>query len=147
MRAQPCWLYILVSLHSQTRNFLPKDRNTIIKQHLSGEGLPSLLPLLQVYVFQEKQSILQQIILRPSNKPKKLVSGLLIQIISSKVLHESTTILQLKVYIVYVMRKLVGHPPWQECPINLLCFFSHLSAMQDLWTISFFYFSPWRFTS
>ena len=55
----------------QTRNFLPKDRNTIIKQHLHGEGLLSLLSLLQVDVFQQKQVILQQIILCPSNKPKK----------------------------------------------------------------------------
>ena len=54
----------------QTINFLPKDRNTIIKQHLHGEGLLSLLSLLQV-VFQQKQGILQQIILCPSNKPKK----------------------------------------------------------------------------
>ena len=45
----------------------------------------------------------------PSNKPEKLVSGLLIRIISPKVFQENTTILQLKVYIVYVMRKLVGH--------------------------------------
>ena len=100
---------VIYLLHSQTRNVMPKHDNTIIKQHLCGEGLPSLLPLLQVDVFQQQQGILQQIILCPSNKPKKLVSGLLIQIISPKVLQESTTILQLKVYIVYVMRKLVGH--------------------------------------
>ena len=43
--------YILVSLHSQTRNFLPKHHNTIIKQHSCGEG-SSLLFLLQVDVFQ-----------------------------------------------------------------------------------------------
>ena len=46
------YCYILVSLHSQTRNFLPKDRNTIIKKPLCGEGLPSLFFLLQVDVFQ-----------------------------------------------------------------------------------------------
>ena len=46
------YYYILVSLHSQTRNFLPKDRNTIIREHLCGEGLPSLFSLLQVDVFQ-----------------------------------------------------------------------------------------------
>ena len=28
------YCYILVSLHSQTKNFLPKGRNTIIKEHL-----------------------------------------------------------------------------------------------------------------
>ena len=61
--------YILVSLHSQTRNFLPKHPNTIIKQHFCGERLPPLLLLLQV--FQQKQAILQQIILCLSNKSKK----------------------------------------------------------------------------
>ena len=69
MGFQPCLL--LVSLHSHTRNNLPKDCNTIIKEHLCGEGLPSLLSLLQVDVFQQKQGILQQIILCPSNKSKK----------------------------------------------------------------------------
>ena len=43
---------ILVSLYNQTRNFLPKDRNTIIRAHLCGEGLSSLFFLLQVDVFQ-----------------------------------------------------------------------------------------------
>ena len=64
---------------------------------------------------------MQQIIICPSSKPKKLVSGLLIQIISPKVLQESTTILQLKVYIVSVMKNKLG-TPWQECPINLASF-------------------------
>ena len=101
-RSSHVYCYILVSLHSQTRNFLPKDRNTIIRENLCGVGLPSLFSL---------QGILQQIILCPSNKPKKLVWGLLIQIISPQVLQESTTILHMKVYIVFVMRKIVGHPP------------------------------------
>ena len=33
------------------RNFLPEHCNTMFKQQLCGEGLPSLLPLLQVDVF------------------------------------------------------------------------------------------------
>ena len=49
------------------RNLLPEQCNAIIKQQLCGEGLT--LPLLQVDVFQEKQGILQQIILCPSSKP------------------------------------------------------------------------------
>ena len=53
------------------RNFLPENCNTIIKQQLYGEELPSLLSLLQVDVFQKKQGILQQINVCPSNKPKK----------------------------------------------------------------------------
>ena len=56
---------------SDCRNFLPEHCNTIIKHQLCGEGLPSLLPLLQFDFFQEKNGILQQIILCPSNKPKK----------------------------------------------------------------------------
>ena len=51
-------------------NVLPEHCGTIIKQQLCGERLP--LPLLQVGVFQEKQGILQQIILDPSNKPEKV---------------------------------------------------------------------------
>ena len=38
---------------------------------LAQPGLPSLLPLLQVDFFQQKQGILQQIILCTSSKPKK----------------------------------------------------------------------------
>ena len=60
------------------RNVLLKHCNTIIKQQLCGEELLSLLPLLQVDAFlveiayhQEKQGILLQIKLCPSNKPKK----------------------------------------------------------------------------
>ena len=76
----------------------------------------------------------------PSNKPKKLASGLVIQIISPKVLQESTTILQLKVYIVSVMKnKLVTHLSMNVLLIWLHSF-SHLPGMQDLWTISFFFF-------
>ena len=71
---------------------------------------------------------------------KKLASDLVIQIIPPKVLQECTTILQLKVFIVYVVQKLVGHPP-QYLSIWPYSFF-YLSALQDLWTISFFYFFP-----
>ena len=46
------YCYILVFLHSQTRNLLPKDRNTIIKEHLFGEGLSPLFSLVQVDLFQ-----------------------------------------------------------------------------------------------
>ena len=116
MGFQPCLL--LVFLHSHTRNNLPKDCNTIIKEHLCGEGLPSLLTLLQVDVFQQKQVYCNKSSYVHQTSQKKLASGLLIQIISPKVLQESITILQMKVYIVYMMEKLVGHPPQQECPIN-----------------------------
>ena len=40
------------------RNFLPEHSNTIIKQQLCEKELLSLLPLLQVDLFQEKQGIL-----------------------------------------------------------------------------------------
>ena len=53
------------------RNFLPEHRNRIIEQQLCGERLPSLLPFLQVNVFQVKQGILQQMILCSPSKPKK----------------------------------------------------------------------------
>ena len=81
LEVQPC-LFLLVSSHSQTRNFLSEHLNIIIKQQLCGEGLPSLLPLHQADVFQQKQGILQQIIYAHQTSQKKLASGLVIQIIS-----------------------------------------------------------------
>ena len=75
-------LLLLVSLHSQTRNFLPEHLNIIVKQQLCGEGLPSLLPLHQDDVFQQKQGILQKIIYVHQASQKKLASDLVIQIIS-----------------------------------------------------------------
>ena len=72
MGVQPC-LLLLVFLHSRPdcRNFLSEHCNIMSRQHLCGEGFPPSLSLLQVDVFQENQGILQQIILFPSNKPKK----------------------------------------------------------------------------
>ena len=67
-----------------------------------------MLPLLQVDVFQEKQGN-QTIPIKESKK--LLVLGLQIQITPPKVLHKCTTILQLKVYIFYLVQKLVGQPP------------------------------------
>ena len=67
-------IFIVTCFLSQPdcRNFVPEHCNVIIKQQLCGEELPSLLPLLQVDSFQEKQGILQQIKLYLSNKPKKV---------------------------------------------------------------------------
>ena len=42
---------------------------------------------------------------------RKSLHQVLVQIISPNVLHQSTTILQLRNYISYVVQKLVGHPP------------------------------------
>ena len=52
-----------------------------------------------------------------------LVSGLVIQIVLMNVSQECTTILQLKVHNVYVVQKLVGHPPWQKYHISFALFF------------------------
>ena len=71
--------------------------------------------------------------LRSSNKPKKLVSGFVIQIISPKVLQESTTILQLlKVYIVSVMKNKLGTHLSRSVLLIWHRSFSHLPGMQDL---------------
>ena len=64
MGVQSC-LLLLASLHSLT------VETFCLNTALCGEELPSLLPLLQVDVFQEKQGILQLINLCLSNKPKK----------------------------------------------------------------------------
>ena len=63
-----------------------------------SEDLTSLLSSLQVYAFQEKLCVLQQINLCPSNKLKKkrLVSGLVTEIIPPKFFEECTTIPHLK---------------------------------------------------
>ena len=133
---------LLVSWYRQTRYFLPDHLNIIIKQQLCGEGLPSLLPLHQADVFQQKQGILQQIIYAHQTSQKKLASGLVIQIISPKVLQESTTILQLKVYIISVMKNKLGTHLSRSVLLIWLHSFSHLPGMQDLWIISFFFFFP-----
>ena len=46
---------------------------------------------------------------RPIKQARKSLHQALMQIISPKVLQTSTTILQLKVYISYVVQNLVGH--------------------------------------
>ena len=48
---------------------------------------------------------------RPIKQARKNLNQALIQIIPPKVLQQSTTILQLKVYVSYMVQKLVGHPP------------------------------------
>ena len=130
MGVQQC-LLLLVSSHSQTRNFLSEHLNIIIKQQLCGEGLPSLLPLVQADLLQQKQGMLQQIIYAHQTSQKKFVSGLVIQIVSPNVLQESTTILQLKIYIISVVRKLGTHLRRSVLSI-WFCSFSHLPGMEDL---------------
>ena len=46
----------------------------------------------------------------------------MVQTVSPKVSQECTTRLQLKVHNVYMLLKLVGHPPHQKYPINLALF-------------------------
>ena len=96
----------------------------ITKQQLCGEGFPSLLPLHQAEAVNH---------LFPTNKPKKLASGLVLQ--------ESTNILQLKLYTVSVMKKKLGthlgrnvlliwlhsFPICLECTISGSSVFSFLS--------------------
>ena len=84
------------------RNFLPEHCNTIIKQQLCVEELPSLLSLLQVDVFKRSSAYCSKSTYAYQTSQKELVSGLVVQIIPPKVLQECTIILQLKVYIVYV---------------------------------------------
>ena len=53
---------------------------------------------------------------------KELVSDLVIQIIPPRISKKCNTILQMKKHNVYLVQKLVGHPPLQECYINLVLF-------------------------
>ena len=96
-----------------SRSFLPEHCNKIIKQQLCGEELPCLLSFLQVSwcFLRETGNIAVNQPMPIKQAKRKLVSDLLIQIIPPEVLQECTTILQLKFYVVYVVQKLVGHPP------------------------------------
>ena len=138
--SSPVYCYIIIPLHSQTRNFLPKHHNAIIKEHLCVEGQPSLLPLLQVDVFRQKQGIFQQIILCPSSKPKKACIRLFdtnnfTQGLTRKNRHIGTESLY------RLCDEKISWTPSRSVLSIWLCSFSHLSAMQDLWIIRFFYFS------
>ena len=119
MEVLPC-LLLLVSSHIQTRNFLPEHLNIIIKQQLCGEGLPSLLSLHQVDVFQQKQGILQQIIYAHQTSQKKLASGLVTQVISPsleiKYHHAGTESLY------PLCAEKMSQAPQYDCPINLASF-------------------------
>ena len=128
------------------RNFLPEYCNNIIKQQLCGEESPSLLPLLQVDVFQKNQCILQQIKLCSSSKTtKKLVSGLVMQIIPLKVFTNVPPYCNRKsILSMWCKNWLDTHLSRSVLSIWLYSFF-HLSAMKDRRIINFFYFFPIKF--
>ena len=114
----PVMLIVACSLaQPDCRNFLPDHCNTIIKQQLCGVQLPSLLLLLQLHVFQEKQGILQQVSLCPSNKPKKACTRPCDTNNSSftRMYHHTATESLYR-------QAVLGHPPQQECPIHLALF-------------------------
>ena len=113
-------LLLLVSFHSQTvEMFCLKIVIQKLNSNYEGEELPSLLLSLQVDVFQEKQGILQQLNLCLSNKPKKTCIRPCDTNNSSQSLTRMSTILQQKVYIFYMVQKLVGHLSQQECSVSL----------------------------
>ena len=105
-----------------------------MKHYSSFILLPSFLSLLQVDAF---LLTVVSAFIRPC-----------VTYNSTKILQEYTTILQLKVHNVYVVRKLVGHPPWQKCPTNLALF-----VFPSLWNGRspdhqfFLIFSPGSWTS
>ena len=105
MGFQSC-LLILVSLHSETVEIFCLNPAILI----AGRSCHLCFVYSKLDFFQDKHDILQQIdLMFIKQAKKKLVSGLVIQIIPLKVLQESTSILELKVYIVYMVRKLLGH--------------------------------------
>ena len=93
-------------VHPDCRNFLSEYCKSIIIQQLRGEELPSLLPLLQVDIFSREAGYIAANQPMPVKQTIKSLT-LVIQIIPPKFLQECTSILQLKVYIIYVVRKLV----------------------------------------
>ena len=136
---QPC-LLLLLFLHSQTVEMF--CLNTAI-QYLDsiyvGRDCHLCCPGSKLTFFKRTRVYCCKSSYAHQTSQKKLVSGLVIQIISPKVLQESTTILQLKVYITYVVRKLVGHPPQQECPINPASFFFPFVCNLESLDHQFFY--------
>ena len=100
MGFQSC-LLILVSLHSENVGIFCLNPAILIE----GRSCHLCFVCSKLDFFQDKHGILQQInLMFIKQAKKKLVSGLVIQIIPPKVLQEFTSILQLKVYIVYMVR-------------------------------------------
>ena len=133
------FMFIVTCFFAQPdcRNVLPEYCNIIIKQQLCGEKLPSLLVLLQIDVFQEKQSILQQIHLCPSNEPGKAC-------IRPCETYNSTQSFTIMYHHTASKTKLDTNLSKSVFSIWLYSFF-HLSAMSG--SSVFFIFFPWRFTS
>ena len=101
-------LFIVTCFLAQpgSTNFLPEHCNTLIKQQLCGGKVAFAFALN--WCFSREAGYIA------ANHPmsiKQARKSLHQALISPKVLQKSTTILQLKVYISYVVQKLVGHSP------------------------------------
>ena len=114
----PAILLLLVSLHSQNCYLFPCTArleifclNTAMQslnRNYVGRGS---LCICSKLMFSERTRVYCSNHPRAIKQARKSLHQALIQIISLKVLQQSTTIPQLKVYISYAVRKLVGHPP------------------------------------
>ena len=108
---QPC-LLLLLFLHSQTVEMF--CLNTAI-QYLDsiyvGRDCHLCCPGSKLTFFKRTRVYCCKSSYAHQTSQKKLVSGLVIQILSPEVLQESIIILQLKVYIIYVVKKIVGQQP------------------------------------
>ena len=113
---------------SDCRDFLPEHCTTIIKQQLCRRSFHLCCLCSKLTFFKRSRVCCSKSNYDHQTSQKKFVSGFVIQIIPLNVLHECTTILQLKFYIDYVVRKLVWH--LGVLSIWLYSFF-HLSAMED----------------
>ena len=121
MGVQSC-LLLRVSLHNQQNVeifCLNTAIYTIIKQQLSGGGVAIFVTFVPSRWFSREIGC-NTANLCPSNNPKKVCMRPCDTNNLTQSQQESTTILQLKVYIVYLVQKLVGHSPWQECPIDFI---------------------------
>ena len=94
---------------SDCRDFLPEHCTTIIKQQLCRRSFHLCCLCSKLTFFKRSRVCCSKSNYDHQTSQKKFVSGFVIQIIPLNVLHECTTILQLKFYIDYVVRKLVGH--------------------------------------
>ena len=130
---------------SDCRDFLPEHCTTIIKQQLGRRSFHLCCFCSKLTLFKRSRVCCSKSNYDHQTSQKKFLSGFVIQIIPLNVLHECTTILQLKFYIDYVVRK-ISWTPSRCVPSIWLYSFFHLSGMEDPRIIRvFFNFFPIKF--
>ena len=139
-RGQAIFIVTCFLAQSDCRNVLPKHRNTIIKQQLCGEGLPSLLLCSKLVFFKRSRVYCSKSSYAHQKTKKNLYQALWHKYFHPKLYKNVPP---------YCNWKSISSM-WLDTHLSRsalsiwLCSFFHLSAMQHLWMFCFF---PWSFTS